>query len=124
MISCNQIIDVHGSIFTDCAKVCTGYVSTGLQAGMMEKQHLPPEKIQNMSETGWSRIKLDDFNTLGLVTIGKKLVITFTRPRCFYNFYSPLLTKSKVPGFPIMTDSTFLKVVKKVKGFCLKKCLF
>lgn len=32
---------------------CTGYVCTGLQAGMMENQHLPPEKIQNMSETGW-----------------------------------------------------------------------
>lgn len=53
MIFCNQIIDVQGSIFTDCEKVCTGYVCTGLQAGMMENQHLPPEKIQNMSETGW-----------------------------------------------------------------------
>lgn len=51
MISCSQIIDVHGSILTDCEKVCTGNVGTGLEAGMMENQHLSPEKIQNMSET-------------------------------------------------------------------------
>lgn len=82
---------MHGSIFTDCEKVCTGYVCIGLQAGMMENQHLPPEKIQTMSETGWPQTTLDDL-TLGLVTIWKKLVKTFTRPRCFYNFYSPLLT--------------------------------